>query len=119
MNEKLRFLWLNLNQFVVYYDKPNTVNAVVAIGSKHKQLLIIRPEYRNEEKQIVAVIRYVTNMSKYTLLYGDSFTIDTWDHKIGNFEKSTVVNAVVQDPCNECDGILQCKDCRVFKNLYE
>jgi len=26
---------------------------------------------------------------------------------------------VAEDPCKNCDGILQCKDCHVFKSLHK
>ena len=89
MNEKLKFLWLNLVEFIVYYDKPNCCNAVVAIGHKDKNIVIIRPEYKKEQDSIMSTIFYVCMLSGTTIKYGDAFTVDTWDHKIRNFEPIT------------------------------
>lgn len=97
MNEKLKFLWINLTQFIVYYDRPNVCNTVVAIGHEEKNVIVIRPEYRHEEQEIVATIRYICMMpasmeesekrKKPYILYGDGFHIDTWDKQIAGFNK--------------------------------
>jgi hypothetical protein len=82
MDTKLKFLWLNLVQFIVYYDDPNCCNAVVAIGHKDKNIVIIRPEYRDKQDTIMSTIFYVCMLSGTTVKYGDAFHIDTWENKI-------------------------------------
>ena len=88
--KKLKFLWLNLNQFIVYQDEPTVVNAVVAIGSTHREVIVIRPEYREWRAGILKVIEEkLLVIGSYSVLYGDSFTVDTWDQKIKNYQIET------------------------------
>lgn len=92
MNEKLKFLWLNLQQFIIFYDEPNCVNAVAAIGSKFKGILVIRPEYRDEVKDIKKAASYVAQVPKWEVWFvrwGDGFTVDTWDRQIHNYNPDT------------------------------
>lgn len=89
MNEKLKFLWINLQQFIVFYDEPNCHNAVVAIGSKFKGILVIRPEYRDELKSIKKASSYVAQVPKWEVWYGDGFNVDTWDNRIHNWNPDT------------------------------
>jgi hypothetical protein len=88
MKEKLKFLWINLTQFIVYYDRPNVCNAVVAIGHSEKELLIIRPEYRNEQQNIIKAINF-HGAPEFTVLYGDGFGVDTWNNKIKDYNPDT------------------------------
>ena len=109
MNEKLKFLWLNLVQFIVYYDKPSCCNAVVAIGHKDKNVVVIRPEYRGDQDTIMSTIFYITMLSGTTVLYGDGFHIDTWDKRIANH--STIHKS--PEPTEEDRFIMEytCSDC--------
>jgi hypothetical protein len=80
----VKFLYLNLIQFIVYRDEPNVVNAVMAIGHSDKGVIIVRPEYQDEQQTIVKTVQKWINLP-FAVRYGDAFSIDTWDHKIENF----------------------------------
>ena len=90
MNEKLVFMWVNLNEFIVYHPgRPTVLNNIVAIGRLDKNLIVIRPEYRFDRDRVVTAVHYVTMITgPINVLFGDSFTIDTWDHKIRNYKRT-------------------------------
>ncbi|MFA6335811.1 MAG: hypothetical protein WCX48_09745 [Bacteroidales bacterium] len=35
------------------------------------------------------------------------------------FQRTSKKAKDISDPCDDCDGILQCKDCHVFNKLHE
>ena len=111
MNEKVKFLWLNLPQFIVYYDLPNCCNSVVAFGHKNKLLIILRPEYRDQEREIVKTVHYITmTVEPYTVRYGDSFHIDTWDNKARDFV-DTIKQEQEEDEEEKFEIEYHCSDC--------
>ena len=85
MNRKLKFLWVTLNQFIIYEDEPQVVNAIKAIGSRDKELLVIRPEYHTLTEQCADLAASSSGIPAFTVTYGDAFHIDTWDNKIASF----------------------------------
>lgn len=88
----LKFMWLNLNQFMIYQTTPmeDLVNQVIAIGSTHKAVVFVRPEYGKDifpEIRELLVTRGTTRKTDFDIKLGDGFTVDTWDNKIQNFNK--------------------------------
>lgn len=76
---KLYKLELNLQQGLIHTGEQNTCNAVCAIYDRHRKKLIIRPEFKDFENDIIAFSELGTG---YRIRYGDAFNVDTWDEKI-------------------------------------
>lgn len=73
---------LNLQQGLIRANLPGTVcNAVAAIYSRHKNVLVITPEWRDDEE----AIKTACPLSGFEVFYGESFHIDTWDKKIEEY----------------------------------
>ena len=81
--KKMKFeaIALNLQQGLIRANLPGTVvNGIVAIWSHHKDVIVIRPEWRDEQEAICAACPLI----EYSVIFGDSFHVDTWDEKIKN-----------------------------------
>lgn len=110
MKKNLKCQLLNLTQFIVYYDEPNCCNAVVAVGHKDKDVIIIRPEYRLIAGDILDAVHNVLHKSRnINVLYGDGFHADTWDNKIAKHEArpDVIVNDVAPDLFDALTNLLE------------
>jgi len=76
--EKFYHLPLNLQQGIIHTN-GNYVNTVCAFYQKHRKLVVIRPEYRDDTRTILDLIDNYMDVSTIVLKYGDGFGIDTWD----------------------------------------
>jgi len=74
-------LHLNIQQGLVHSNHTEACNCVCAIFDKHKQRIVIRPEYSTYGDQILDAINALNpdQPIKYEILYGDGFTVDTWN----------------------------------------
>lgn len=81
---KLYQLPLNLQQGIIHTNKEDVSNTVCAFYSRYKSLLVVRPEYRDLGGQIKKMVEDLYG-GEYTLIYGGSFSIDTWDNRAANF----------------------------------
>jgi len=80
---KFEAIALNLQQGLIRADLPgNVCNGFVAIWSDHKNVLVITPEWRDEEE----AIKDICPLISFDTIYGDSFHVDTWDNKIDERE---------------------------------
>lgn len=86
--EKFYHLALNLQQGIIT-TLENVSNNIVAIYSLHNDVIVIRPEYRGQLKQITDEVYKNRDKEKNSMyiLFGDAFHIDTWDNLIENFKK--------------------------------
>lgn len=85
--KELKFLWLNLLYFMVYYEEE-TVNAVVAIGHRNKDVIVVRPEYHPVLDDVKVLVRQRIPDIDPKVLWGDGFVIDTWDRVIEKYDPS-------------------------------
>lgn len=76
---------INLIQFIIHTNKSDVINTVVAIVHTHKNVIVIRPEYRDESDNILFWLNNINDYNIKTVLYGDGFNIDTWDEAIKKF----------------------------------
>lgn len=88
MKEKFYVIPLNLTQLLIHTGQQNVCNTVAAVYCGNKNLLVIRPEYRNDEIAISEAVAEVTGMPFFgdDVIFGDAFRIDTWDNKIRDYE---------------------------------
>lgn len=74
----------NLQQGAIHTGKEHVCNTVCAIYDKNKEVVVISPVYRAYELHI-----YHFLLSKIdgvpSIIYGDSFSLDTWDRKIEQY----------------------------------
>lgn len=84
--EGLYHVPLNLEEGLIHTGREKVSNTVCAIYHKHKNILIVRPEYRYQIDSIVAKADEILGR-RPEVRYGDCFQVDTWDKKIQNLEK--------------------------------
>ena len=104
MSEKLRKLEVNLQQSIIWTGREDVSNTICAITHKYRNLVVIRVEYVDIERQILAIC----GIENPNVIYGDSFRIDTWDRRI---------NKYLEDACQAeeepeiDDRLIECAGC--------
>lgn len=73
---------VNLQQTLIHTG-GDSINTIAAFYQLHNNVLIIRPEYRRFAPEIVGTI----GAKDPQLIYGDSFTLDTWDKRLSSYCK--------------------------------
>ena len=87
-NENLVFMWINLQNFIVFNSEGlrlNVCNTIVAIGHQGKKNIIIDPTYSDDTNDAIDLIEINLNDKiriDWVVKYGDGFSIDTWDNKL-------------------------------------
>lgn len=81
MEMKLQRIEVNLQQSIIWTGSEGVCNSICAITHKHRDLLLIRVEYRDLEREIVAICGIKTP----TVFYMDSVRVDTWDNVIEKY----------------------------------
>ena len=84
MKKTLHVIDLNLQQGLVHYNEPHSVNTVIAIFDRHQEKVVIRPEYKSETIDIVILVGAYTGIPRQNLkvTYNDGFRVDTWDNEL-------------------------------------
>jgi hypothetical protein len=73
----LRLIHLNLQDTLIHTG-GDAFNSVCAFYSRHKNTICIRPEFKIHKYQILEVCE----LKNPVVIFGDAFSIDTWDKKV-------------------------------------
>jgi hypothetical protein len=87
--KKERFYVLRLNlvqSIIVHKTSPTVVNCIVAIIERTKNLMVVRPEWRNFLPTFTDLAQNEITGDVIITQFGDGFRIDTWDDQIANFK---------------------------------
>lgn len=87
--EKQRFYVLRVSlgqSIIVNKTSPTVVNCIVAIIQRTKDLMIVRPEWRDFLPQFTDLAMSEIDGTALITQFGDGFRIDTWDNQIKNFK---------------------------------
>lgn len=79
---KFHHLMVNLQEGIIHTGETNVSNAIVAIYHLSKSVLVIRPEFGQFKTQIEEFIFENQKVKFDEIIFGDGFSIDTWDKEI-------------------------------------
>lgn len=87
MAQRFYVLRVSLVQsIIVNRTKSTVVNCIIAIIQRSKNLMIVRPEWRNFLPQFTDLAQTEIDGDTLITQFGDGFRIDTWDNQIKNFK---------------------------------
>ena len=86
--ENYYLLPVSLQQFIIHTNRPTTSNSICAIYTKNIKTIVIRPEYRDGQDEILFILSsgLLINTANINIIYGDGFHIDTWDNMIDKIQ---------------------------------
>jgi hypothetical protein len=81
-------LLVSLQQSIIHTGEERVTNTIVAFTSRHLGAIVIRPEYRDFEREIVGSAESLSDLETCDVYYSDAFEINTWDDILsGIYEK--------------------------------
>lgn len=100
--KKLVIMWLNLQNFLIFYndDPGNLVNAVIAFGHKAKGVVVVRPEFHSVLDDIKVLLKGNSLLSgeNFKYLWGDGFFVDTWNNVVRDYKEEGPDFTLIYDP---------------------
>ncbi len=78
----MKTLQINLQETMFYFDKPEICNSIAAVFHEHLNILLMSITYKEHQEEILLLLKIQFKMIRPTILWTDSFSIDSWDNKI-------------------------------------
>jgi hypothetical protein len=83
MKTKLQKIPVNMQQSVIWTQQPEVSNTICAITHQHRDVIVVMAGFQG----ILPEITECAGIENPTILYGDSFNVDTWDYRVKKFLK--------------------------------
>jgi CTP:phosphocholine cytidylyltransferase-like protein len=83
MKTKLQKIPVNMQQSVIWTQQPEASNTICAITHQHRDVIVVMAGFQG----ILPEITECAGIENPTILYGDSFNVDTWDYRVKKFLK--------------------------------
>jgi CTP:phosphocholine cytidylyltransferase-like protein len=83
MKTKLQKIPVNMQQSVIWTQQPEVTNTICAITHQHRNMIVVMAGFQG----ILPEIEECAGIENPTILYGDSFFVDTWDYRVKKFLK--------------------------------
>jgi hypothetical protein len=80
---KLQKIPVNMQQSVIWTQQPEVSNTICAITHQHRDVIVVMAGFQG----ILPEITECAGIENPTILYGDSFNVDTWDYRVKKFLK--------------------------------
>jgi hypothetical protein len=83
MKTKLQKIAVNMQQSVIWTQQPEVSNTICAITHQHRDVIVVMAGFQG----ILPEITECAGIENPTILYGDSFNVDTWDYRVKKYLK--------------------------------
>jgi len=87
---KLQFLWVNLQQFIVFetFEESNVINPIICAGHRGNKIFLVDSMKRDLLPKVATLLREHADIKyrDYHVIWVASFHIDSWDERLRAFQ---------------------------------